>query len=141
MCNLIFMGRIEWKKEYSVGVKMFDEQHRVFFGIINSLYDAIIARRDQEVLDDIFRSLFRYTDFHFKSEEQYFDEFQYDHAEEHRLAHEALSRRVAELREKQIKGQMESSYELLDFLEDWLVEHIMGMDKQYGPCFRAHGLQ
>lgn len=137
----VIMERIKWKKEYSVGVKMFDEQHQVFFGIINNLYDAIIARRDQEALDDIFQSLFQYTDFHFKSEEQYFDMFDYDHAEEHRRAHEILLRSVAELREKQENGQMESSYELLDFLEDWLVEHIMGMDKQYGPCFRAHGLK
>lgn len=134
------MVTIEWSEKYSVGVAMFDEQHRVFFGIINDLYGSIIERKEREVLGDIFDQLIKYTEFHFESEERYFDEFHYEHATEHRAAHQSLTERLFKLKERWEVGQLDNPYEVMDFLEDWLVEHIMGMDRQYHDCFHAHGL-
>jgi hemerythrin-like metal-binding protein len=135
------MVAIEWSKKYSVGVEMFDEQHKVFFGIINDLYASIMERKEREVLGDIFEQLLKYTDFHFESEERYFDEFHYEHAVEHKEAHRLLTERLLALKTRWDEGALDNPYELLDFLEDWLVEHIMGMDRQYHECFHAHGLK
>jgi hemerythrin len=30
--------------------------------------------------------------------------------------------------------------DLLDFLEDWLVDHLNGQDKKYTECFNKNGL-
>lgn len=135
------MTKIEWSDKYSVGVEMFDDQHKVFFGIINDLYASIIERKEREVLGDIFDQLLKYMDFHFETEERYFDEFHYEHATEHREAHQRLTERLLELRARWETGTLDNPYEVLDFLEDWLVEHIMGMDRQYHDCFLAHGLK
>lgn len=134
------MATFEWKEEYSVGVEMIDEQHKVFIGIINELYTAIMEKKEKIILDDVFKQLVAYTQFHFQTEERYFDEFQYEGSEEHKAAHKKLCDQIAELETKR-EGIMENPFELMDFLEDWLVDHIMGMDKKYGPCFNEHGLK
>jgi hemerythrin len=132
-------GGLVWKDEYSVGVAMIDAQHQMFIGIINELYSAIMSKKEKDVLDDIFKQLVAYTQFHFQTEERYFDEFDYDGTEEHKAAHKKLVDQVVEL-QNQESDIMQDPFKLLDFLEDWLIDHIMGMDKLYGPCFNEHGL-
>ncbi len=134
------MQKLEWKDEYSVGVALIDEQHKMFVGIMNELYSAIVEKKEKTVIDDVFKQLVAYTQFHFQTEERYFDEFKYEGAQEHKEAHAKLRHQIAELEERK-DGIFEDPFLLMDFLEDWLVNHIMGMDKQYGPCFREHGLE
>lgn len=136
----MIMGKLEWKNEYSVGVEMIDEQHKVFVSIMNELYTAIIEKKEKRVLDDVFKQLTAYTQFHFQTEERYFDEFNYEGSAEHKVAHQKLREQIAEL-EMRKDGIMENPFELMDFLEDWLVDHIMGMDKKYSTCFKEHGLK
>ncbi len=134
------MVKLEWKDEYSVGVELIDAQHKMFVGIVNELYEAIVTKKDKEALDNIFKQLVAYTQFHFQTEERYFDEFQYEGAEEHKTAHKALIDQIAEL-QQQKTDIMDDPFKLMDFLEDWLIDHIMGMDKLFGPCFNEHGLK
>lgn len=132
--------KLEWKDEYSVGVALIDAQHQMFVGIINELYDAITTKKEKEVLDNIFKQLVSYTQFHFQTEERYFDEFGYEGAAEHKAAHKALIDQVAELQNSKT-DIMDDPFKLMDFLEDWLIDHIIGMDKLFGPCFNEHGLK
>lgn len=135
------MSGFEWKEEYSVGVELIDEQHKVFIGILNDLYTSIISKKEDVVLDDIFIQLVKYTEFHFQTEERYFDEFHYEGAEEHKAEHARLCAQIAVLREKQEGSLKGNPFELLDFLEAWLIDHLMGMDMKYTDCFHAHGLK
>ena len=129
-----------WKDEYSVGVELIDAQHKMFIGIINELYTAIIDKKEDSILDDIFKQLVSYTQFHFQTEERYFDEFNYEDAEAHKAAHQKLCDQIVELQKQEI-DIMKDPFKLLDFLEDWLIDHIMGMDMKYTACFNAHGLK
>jgi len=47
---------------------------------------------------------------------------------------------VQELREKFKAGKMMLGLETMQFLRSWLVDHIQGMDKAYGPHLRANGI-
>jgi hemerythrin-like metal-binding protein len=132
--------KLVWKDEYSVGVELIDAQHKMFVGIVNELYEAIVTKKEKEVLDNIFKQLVAYTQFHFQTEERYFDEFQYEGADAHKAAHKDLINQVAELQQSK-KDIMDDPFKLMDFLEDWLIDHIMGMDKLFGPCFNQHGLK
>jgi hemerythrin len=29
----------------------------------------------------------------------------------------------------------------MDFLEDWLIDHLMTVDQEYETCFKNHGLK
>lgn len=129
-----------WKPEYSVGVQLIDEQHKMFVSITNELYVAIQGKKGDVVVKDILNQLIAYTQFHFQTEERYFDEFDYEGSAEHKAAHQALIKQVTDLQRRETEIT-EDPFKLMDFLEDWLIEHIMGMDKLYGPCFNQHGLK
>lgn len=131
---------IEWTKELSVNVKEIDEQHKIFVGLMDELYNAITNNKASELLDGIIDELVKYTEFHFATEEKYFVQFNYEHAAEHKIAHEALLNGVNSFRSEKNENKIELAMKLLDFLENWLVEHLEIHDKRYSKCFNEHGL-
>jgi len=131
---------IVFKEEQSVGVKEIDDQHRQFIAILNELADAINNNKAKETLAHIFDELGSYAEFHFATEEKYFDMFNYAEAEEHKIKHKELSNKIAELKSKMAGNQISLSFELVDFMEDWLVDHLANIDQKYVQCFKEHGL-
>ncbi len=130
---------IEWSDSYSVGVSLIDSQHKHFIGILNDLYTCLQAG-DSQKLPVVIKDLVTYTSVHFDTEERYFDEFKYDGAEEHTAVHEELKLKVLAFSRKR-GDPIATGYELLDFLEDWLINHLGQMDKKYTRCFNQHGLK
>lgn len=129
-----------WKEEYSVNVKEIDEQHKKFISIIDDLYQAILNNKDDEIIVKLLEDLEEYHNFHFSTEEKYFDQFHYEGAEEHKAEHQKARDRIKDIKEKALKNTNEISFELIDFLEDWLVEHVAKLDHKYIKCFNDHGL-
>jgi len=134
------MAYIEWQPNYSVGVAMIDEQHRHFVGILNKLYEIIQDSKTSE-LDSITKELAQYTKTHFDTEEGYFKKFKYEYADEHIAEHKKLITNVESFLEESGENRLIRSFELLEFLEKWLVGHLATMDKGYTACFNAHGLK
>jgi len=131
---------ITFKEEHSVGVKEIDDQHKQFIAILNELADAIDNNKTKETLAHIFDELGSYAEFHFATEEKYFDMFSYDGAEEHKAKHQELKEKIADLKSKMADNQVSLSFELIDFMEDWLIDHLANMDQKYVQCFKEHGL-
>lgn len=133
--------KLEWEEKYSVGVSVIDSQHQMMFGIINELIEAIDTRTNEERLDKIIASIVQYKDLHFQTEEKYFKEFNYPEAPAHIAEHEGFKKKIAELKEKCSADKNEFAFQLVDFLEDWLIDHLMNVDQKYKACFTAHGLK
>lgn len=131
---------IKWDISYSVNVKEIDEQHQQFIQILNKLYESVSHGTEQKELKVILDELVNYTDLHFKTEEKYFDKFNYENSSEHKIEHARLRKQVADFYKKFAEGKAEISVGLLDFLEDWLVEHLDIQDKKYVECFNKNGL-
>lgn len=131
---------IKWDISYSVNVKEIDEQHQQFIQILNKLYESVSHGTEQKELKVILDELVKYTDLHFKTEEKYFDKFNYENSSEHKIEHAKLRKQVADFYKKFAEGKAEISVGLLDFLEDWLVEHLDIQDKKYVECFNKNGL-
>ncbi len=81
-----------------------------------------------------------YTIFHFKTEEDYFDRFKYEKADEHKAEHKAFITKVADFKKQLGEGSLILSIDVLHFLVDWLKDHINGSDKEYSKCFNENGL-
>ncbi len=131
----------KWTKEYIFDIKEIDDQHRYFVSILDRIYDSFLAsapRLTQEILLD---ELINYAVIHFQTEEKYFDEFHYAGAAEHKAAHQQLKEKVLDFQTKFKAGTADISEELIDFLEDWLVDHLATMDRKYVECFHEHGLK
>ena len=136
------MTFMEWNQSYSVGVAIFDDEHKKLIAIINQLHEAITAGVDKLALQRISDNLVEYTLMHFRHEEMYFDDWAYPAATEHVAIHAALRQKVFEYR-KQIleKDTHELAEELAAFLRDWLTQHILVEDRKYGEFLYQKGLR
>ena len=131
------MAFIDWNSNLSVGVEMFDEQHKKLISIINKLYDAMKEKKGKEVLEEVFNELVEYTKTHFKSEEDMMMKFNYPYYAEHLKEHNDLTKTAMDLIEKYKKGDLFVTIETLNFLKEWLSHHILETDKKYGPFFKG----
>lgn len=130
---------INWTKEMSVGVREIDAQHQYFVGMLNELYQAYYFHTKLNLAEAI-KKLVDYANLHFKTEEKYFDLYQFEGAAEHKLVHQELLAKVAEFVARFEKGETDIVGQLVEFLENWLTDHLIVMDKKYTRCFNEHGL-
>ena len=126
---------VSWSKELSVGVDLFDEQHKKLFVLMNSLASAMGQGKAKDELASILGGLIAYTDEHFKSEEANFDKYNYPDTENHKKIHKNLVDTVVSLHSDLEMGKKVMSTEVLDFLESWIYDHIMITDKKYEEFF------
>jgi hemerythrin-like metal-binding protein len=129
-----------WGPELSVNVKLIDEQHKKFVQMLDDYYQAILKGRGKQELLKLFEDLDNYSNYHFATEEKYFDEFNFEGSAEHKAEHNNFRAKVADIKKRADAGEEQISTEIIDFLEDWLVKHVNGLDKKYTKCFNEHGL-
>ncbi len=131
---------IDWKPEYSVKVKEIDDQHKKLVSLIDRLYQAICSYKTREELGPVLEELIKFAEHHFSTEEKYFDRFNYENSEEHKKEHKMFKEKVLDFYNKFENRETEISFELIDFLEDWLLDHLIEQDQKYVKCFTEHGL-
>ncbi|MCP4702464.1 MAG: bacteriohemerythrin [Gammaproteobacteria bacterium] len=131
---------IVWNERYSVGVREIDEQHKRLIGFINELHEAMRSGGSKEVLGTVFAGLIEYTMTHFAAEERFMKAMDYVHYAKHKAAHDGLTKRVLELQSGFQTGEITLSMDLMDFLQKWLMEHIMEVDKELGKFLNDKGI-
>jgi hemerythrin-like metal-binding protein len=134
------MALINWNESLSVNVAEIDEQHKKLVGMINKLFEAMKSGQGNSVLGDIINEMINYTNFHFNTEEAYFDLFHFEKADIHRKEHKGFVERTKKFKEDFNSGKVLMSIDVMDFLKSWLMHHIKGSDKQYTKCFNENGL-
>ncbi|WP_321429561.1 bacteriohemerythrin [uncultured Methanolobus sp.] len=135
------MALITWTDKYSIQIKEIDDQHKVLVGMINDLHDAMKNAKSREVSIDIINKMAEYTKFHFTTEEKYMKRFAYPDYEEHKMEHEKFVEKVLSFKKEYENEKAGISYEILNFLKDWLVGHIQLTDKKYASLFIEKGLK
>ena len=134
------MALVTWKEEYSVNITEVDDQHKGLVELINQLHDAMLAGKAKEVMGKILAELVNYTLNHFATEEKYFDQHEYPEADLHKKQHADLVEQVAAVQAKHEAGERVLTIEVMNFLRDWLYEHILGSDKKFGPYLNSKGV-
>jgi hemerythrin-like metal-binding protein len=129
---------INWSINFSVEVPAMDDEHQRLIDIINNLYQAMREGRGKSALSIILDELAGYTRTHFSHEERLMQQSAYPGYAEQKSAHEALVERLMEIRGKFEEGTA-LSQEVMSFLKSWLIGHIQGMDKKYGPHLNRKG--
>jgi hemerythrin len=130
------MQLLIWEDRFSVGIKEFDQHHKILFEMINSLIIAKEEGRDQRVILNALEQLKSYTLFHFAAEETMMEHFGFDGLDAHVEEHQHLLDQVKKYQARfQTKGDL-SIDELLEFLAGWLLDHTLGLDQDYGPFLR-----
>ena len=135
------MAIISWKDAYSVGISEIDRQHHKIIDLINQLNDAMTEGKGKERLGKILADLISYTHNHFKAEEKLFDQYGYPDAEEHKFKHQKMTEKVLDLQKQFKEKKITITFEVMDFLQNWLDKHILGTDKKYGPYLNGKGVK
>lgn len=134
------MALIDWSDNYSVNVKVMDDQHKKLINIINELNDSMKAGRSKDVMEKILKGLVDYTITHFSAEETLMKNNNYPGYTNQKSQHEALIKKVQDYQSKYQSGRMVMGVEIMSFLKDWLLNHISGSDKKYGPFLNEKGI-
>ncbi len=130
----------EWNDSYSVKVKKIDEEHKRLVGLLNELNEAMSVGKGKDVTEKIIRSLIDYTRMHFKTEEEYFARFGYPDEESHVEEHNEFIHQVSDFISGFREGRLGLSLEIMNFLLDWLKNHIKGSDMKYSGFLTEKGL-
>jgi hemerythrin-like metal-binding protein len=125
------MPLFEWYKKYSVNNEELDNHHKALFGILNRLYDNCLGKDIPNCLDPIVEELVSYSEYHFSAEEQYMKRIEYKEIDRHVLEHRAFTQRTVHLQQVVNKNDFELMKELIVFLGNWLLHHVMEEDKKY----------
>ena len=121
---------VKWDDSYSLELPEIDAQHRTLLELINSLWQAIVTQTSAEHLLPHVEALDRYTLTHFAEEEQFMLASGYPRLEEHRAAHRSFEQRIAGEKAIVLDGGF-VRLDLVRFLNDWLINHILVVDKDY----------
>lgn len=129
------MEFIGWRNEYSVGNEEIDNQHKKIFKLINDLYEAFITKKDDLSTDEVLAALRDYSVNHFKTEEKMFERYNYVHKAEHKKEHESFINTVDKIIEESKGNKKLLSMKLTNFLQKWLINHILEEDMKYRVMF------
>jgi hemerythrin len=135
------MPLLAWTDKLSVGVNVLDEDHKRLVAMVNQLYDAMQAGHGKDSLSPILDGLIQYTKMHFAREEKFFAQTSYPAAVAHKQEHDKLTHQVQDIQGKYASGATTAlSLEVMQFLKNWLVQHIQGSDQKYRPHLNAKGI-
>lgn len=134
------MTGIAWKDEYSVGIIEFDADHKRLIALINALDEARGLKRDKTVILGAIQELMAYTEGHFRREEILMRRAHYPGYESHLEKHNHLRKKIVELHDAVEVGDIkEIEDDIMKFLYNWLIYHILNDDKMYCSFFSYHG--
>ena len=133
---------IKWSKDYETGVEEIDEQHHILVNTLNSANELLTNDYSLENLQNITKDLLSYALYHFETEEEMMQEYNYEEAHPkdyatHMKQHRDFSAKVVEVRNELKSGNLIGQEELISFLVKWLINHINNTDKKLGSFLQT----
>jgi hemerythrin len=122
------MAFVSWIDRLSVGNLLIDNQHKQLISYLNQLHDAMARGREKAVIDDLLGKLLAYTKEHFEREELLWASRKYAALEEHKRQHQEFLIKVLDFNRQLRSGKAINSLEVLVFLRDWFIEHVVKSD-------------
>lgn len=92
----------------------------------------MMERQGSKLLGGVLDELVDYTKTHFGHEEEIMTGKAYPHYLNHKAEHDRFVKQVSDFQEKFKAGTLGLSLQTMDFLRDWLFNHIMKVDQQLG---------
>ncbi|MEA1050108.1 bacteriohemerythrin [Lamprobacter modestohalophilus] len=134
------MPLLQWNDSLSVRIDSIDAEHKKLIAMINALHDAMRQQRSKAVQQRVINGLVSYTRIHFVNEERFFDQHGYPNAPAHKQEHAKFIFKVKAFQDDFERGKLTLSLDIMNFLSDWLSDHIKGSDQRYSDYLAAKGV-
>jgi hemerythrin-like metal-binding protein len=134
------MEKIDWSPKYSVGVETIDEQHKRLVLMLNRLIDAKEATTDSEVVSDVITQMTKYAEDHFKFEEDLMAKFGFPLLDQHKQSHDKYRKKVIDLCTAVLLNVSIVPQVMLNYLVQWLKNHILYEDMECKSFFKKNGI-
>lgn len=124
-----------WKPEYSIGVDIIDEQHKYLFEIIESAFKLLkdncsVDKSKYDGIALIIQDLCQYAKYHFATEEKYMIKINYKEYPSHKVEHDNFILYINKINLEQVEEDPQKYInDILSFLLNWLLDHILLKDK------------
>ena len=120
--------------EFRTQIPLVDKEHETLFDLVRQTYELVHDEFRVDKFDDtieIIEELRDYTIKHFADEEQYMKSINYDGLPEQVAAHTAFVEKLNAIDFDEIDQNQEDALDkLIKFLLNWLVQHILKVDKK-----------
>jgi len=130
-----------WRDEFRVNVEELDEHHQTIFEKAHKLYDVLESDHDKTVTKETLAYLLEYGKIHFKAEETLMKRFKFPELKAHQNKHLGFYRRVLGIIQRLEEDSFDLDLDVLRFLKDWFVDHILTEDKKYAAFFADKDIQ
>ena len=123
--------RWEWDDRLATGITTIDADHRDLAERYNGLVHALFQNGDPVLFEKCFRSLVSQVRRHFAYEQRLMLDLGYSAHDSHTAEHERLLREAEELTQRVTTGVEEYDCSvLMQYVKDWLIEHIVHEDQR-----------
>lgn len=123
---------IKWDESLSIGIKEIDDDHQELLDYFNRLFAACFAAAGPLIITETLVKLVDYTKSHFQREELLMGKEGYPGFVSHKARHDDFLRTTLKFQERaQSEDGHVISNETLEFLQSWIVNHIMESDKAF----------
>lgn len=126
----------EMKPEYYIGIEMIDEEHKQLFKYADEAYELLNDEFTPDKYDKIEAILVKlrdYTEKHFTDEENYMESINYKKLFTQKIQHQEFISKLDEfidLHKSETEDQDKQIMDILEYLTEWLVNHILNVDGQ-----------
>ncbi|MBI5749529.1 MAG: hemerythrin family protein [Nitrospinae bacterium] len=129
----------KWDETLATGIGDIDVQHQMIFVALNNFIEDCSKGKGKEAVKSILDFLADYVVKHFLIEERYMTTYSYPEYSSHKSQHAKFQQDFVKLR-----GQFTREGITSDFIEslkhrvgDWLINHIMVVDKALGQFLKT----
>ena len=135
----------KWNEKFATGIKVIDEEHQQLFFLGNQLVNVISEVREgmdkYDKIMEVLAELKSYTIYHFRHEEGLMKKADYEDYAEHKEYHEYFINKLDEIEFQNIDyNQDKAALGILEFLADWIKNHIVKTDRKYIKVLIEKGL-
>jgi len=117
-----------WKADWETGHARIDSQHKELLQQMNDLFDALKHQDGADLLPGVLDFLTTYVEIHFQDEERAMEATHYPGLASHRAIHDGMRKSVGDLLTQFQEGRTLVTPGLVEYLVDWLMNHIEGED-------------
>lgn len=127
-----------WTKELETGIELIDKQHKAFLMQANKFIIKILSQKIDEGIKEQFDFLEGYLQYHFQAEESYILDSGYEDYRGHQAEHLRIKFETKKLEEMMYtaKSQEEIADEMMNFINNWIVAHIMDSDLKFAKFYK-----